>query len=132
MEILKQTEVPEYNINQYESKRIYATVRDHKKVPLQIIYNKKVLNNNNELYKCPVLLYGYGSYGACIDPTFDFKRTALLDRGVVYVIANIRGKGDILLYYCINFLFCMVFLLGFLMELSRFLLGFILFYCMIY
>ena len=132
MEILKQTEVPEYNINQYETKRIYATVRDHKKVPLQIIYNKKVLNNNNDLYKCPVLLYGYGSYGACIDPTFDFKRTALLDRGVVYVIANIRGKGDILLYYCINFLFCMVFLLGFLMELSRFLLGFILFYCMIY
>ena len=42
----------------------------------------------------PCLLYGYGSYGACIDPTFDFKRTALLDRGVVYAIAHIRGGGE--------------------------------------
>jgi oligopeptidase B len=42
----------------------------------------------------PLILYGYGSYGACIDPTFDFKRIALLDRGVVFVIAHIRGGGE--------------------------------------
>jgi oligopeptidase B len=92
MKILKQTEVPQYQQEQYESKRLMATVRDGTKVPLSIVYNKKVLNEQGQLRNCPLLLYGYGSYGACIDPTFDYKRTALLDRGVVYVIANIRGK----------------------------------------
>ena len=42
----------------------------------------------------PCLLYGYGSYGACIDPVFDYKKTALLDRGVVFAIAHIRGGGE--------------------------------------
>ena len=43
----------------------------------------------------PCLLYGYGSYGVCIDPVFDYKRVALLDRGVVYAIAHIRGGGEL-------------------------------------
>jgi oligopeptidase B len=92
MKILKQTEVPQYQQDQYESKRLMATVRDGTKVPLSIVYSKKALNEHGQLRNCPLLLYGYGSYGACIDPTFDYKRTALLDRGVVYVIANIRGE----------------------------------------
>lgn len=42
----------------------------------------------------PFLLYGYGSYGACIDPTFDSNRVAMLDRGVAFAIAHIRGGGE--------------------------------------
>src|SRR5512132_2918900 len=44
--------------------------------------------------KAPLLLYGYGSYGASITPTFSSNRLALLDRGVIYVIAHIRGGGE--------------------------------------
>jgi oligopeptidase B len=91
MEVLKQVEVPLYQKDNYECRRIFATARDGAKVPLNLVYNKKVLAQGGQLQDRPVLLYGYGSYGACIDPSFDFKRLSLLDRGVVYVIANIRG-----------------------------------------
>ncbi len=39
----------------------------------------------------PMMLYGYGSYGACIDPSFDFKCISYLDRGMLFAIAHIRG-----------------------------------------
>jgi oligopeptidase B len=45
--------------------------------------------------KNPVLLYGYGSYGYSIDPTFSSNRLSLLDRGVVFAIAHIRGGGEL-------------------------------------
>lgn len=92
--VLKQVEVPLYEKDQYECSRIFATARDGAKVPLNLVYSKKLLAKGaGKLQDCPVLLYGYGSYGACIDPSFDFKRISLLDRGVVYVIANIRGES---------------------------------------
>ena len=45
-------------------------------------------------YTIPYHICRYGSYGACIDPVFDYKKTALLDRGVVFAIAHIRGGGE--------------------------------------
>jgi oligopeptidase B len=90
--ILKEVEVPHYDASQYECQRMFATARDGTKVPMSVVYHKKALGAEGQLRDRPVLLYGYGSYGHSIDPTFDFKRTALLDRGVVYVIAHIRGK----------------------------------------
>ncbi len=89
--VLKQVEVPLYQQDQYECRRIFATAQDGAKVPLNMVYSKKVLAQGDLLQDRPVLLYGYGSYGACIDPSFDFKRLSLLDRGVIYIIANIRG-----------------------------------------
>jgi oligopeptidase B len=107
--VLKVQEVPHYNASQYECVRIHAPSEDGtRSIPMSVVYNKKVLRASTaavdvagavtagkaELVNQPTILYGYGSYGACIDPSFDFKRTALLDRGVVYVIAHIRGGGE--------------------------------------
>jgi len=87
--ILKQTEVPNYNPAHYSCQRLYATARDGTKIPISLVHHKKVSISGD--VSNPLILYGYGSYGASIDPSFDFKRIPLLDRGVVYCIAHIRG-----------------------------------------
>jgi len=72
----------------YEAKRIYATADDGKQIPMSIVYRKGVdLNGNN-----PTLLYGYGSYGYTMDPSFRSDRLSLLDRGYIFAIAHIRGS----------------------------------------
>jgi len=88
--ILKQDEVlgGTFDPANYEAKRIYATADDGKKIPMSIVYRKGTeLNGAN-----PTLLYGYGSYGATMDPGFRSYRLSLLDRGYVYAIAHIRGS----------------------------------------
>lgn len=90
--VLKEQEVPGYNKSQYECVRMYAPSHDGKRqIPMSVVYKK----TSEPLALRPTLLYGYGSYGACIDPSFDFKRSSLLDRGVVYVIGHIRGGGEL-------------------------------------
>jgi len=76
-----------FDKNNYVSERRWATARDGVKVPISLVY-RKGLNRNG---KNPLLLYGYGSYGATIDPYFSTIRLSLLDRGFVYAIAHIRG-----------------------------------------
>ncbi|MCL3782062.1 S9 family peptidase [Prolixibacteraceae bacterium JC049] len=87
--LLKQTKVlGGFNAADYEAKRVYAEARDGVKVPISIVYKKGVEPNG----KNPLLLYGYGSYGATIDPGFSLSRLSLLNRGFVYAIAHIRGS----------------------------------------
>ena len=62
---------------------------DGKRVPVSLVYRKGMKQDGQS----PCLLYGYGSYGATIDPGFSSVRVSLLDRGFVYAIANIRGGG---------------------------------------
>jgi prolyl oligopeptidase len=70
--------------------REFAPSKDGTKVPLNIIRRKGTkLDGNN-----PVVLYGYGGYGVSLSPAFSPRLRALLDRGVVYVIANLRGGGE--------------------------------------
>ncbi|MEX0980959.1 MAG: S9 family peptidase [Bacteroidales bacterium] len=87
-ELLKQQEVlGEFDPENYEAKRIYATASDGKNIPMSIVYRKGLeLNGEN-----PTLIYGYGSYGATMDPKFSSVRLSLLDRGFVYALAHIRG-----------------------------------------
>jgi len=88
--VLKQDEVlgGTFDPANYEAKRVYATADDGKKIPMSIVYRKGTeLNGTN-----PTLLYGYGSYGATMDPGFRSYRLSLLDRGYVYAIAHIRGS----------------------------------------
>ena len=93
VKILKQQPVPGYQKENYDCCRIEATASDGKtKIPISMVYKKG--NDPRTGISRPTLLYGYGSYGACMDPTFDFKRSALLDRGIVYAIAHIRGGGE--------------------------------------
>jgi oligopeptidase B len=76
-----------HNPADYVTERVYATARDGVKVPISIVYKKGFEKNGQK----PLLLYGYGSYGAVIDPAFNSNALSLLDRGFGYAIAHIRG-----------------------------------------
>ncbi len=90
--LLKQTEVPGgFDKANYKSERVFATASDGTKIPMSVVYRRNVKLDGS----APMLLYGYGSYGASIPPTFSAGRLALLDRGVIYVIAHIRGGGEL-------------------------------------
>jgi oligopeptidase B len=78
-----------YDPTQYASERLWATARDGVKVPVSIVYKKGFPRDG----KGPLFLYGYGSYGFGTPPTFLSARVSLLDRGMAYAIAHIRG-GD--------------------------------------
>ena len=80
-----------YDPSKYEAKRVWAVARDGVKVPMSIVHRKGVALDG----KAPLLLYGYGSYGASGAPTFSSSRLSLLDRGVIYVNSYIRGGGEL-------------------------------------
>jgi oligopeptidase B len=88
--LLKQTEVPGYNASLYTSERAFATASDGTRVPISIVYKKGLKMDG----KNPLLLYGYGSYGYSLPPNFSSSRLSMLDRGVIYAIAHIRGGGE--------------------------------------
>lgn len=92
--ILKVQEVPGYEASRYESKRIMINARDNVQIPCSMVFCKSSSPFVAEAQPRPTLLYGYGSYGHSVDPTFDYKRISLLDRGVVFAIAHIRGGGE--------------------------------------
>jgi oligopeptidase B len=90
--LLKQTEVPGgFDRNNYQSERVFATAADGTKIPMSMVYRKGVKMDGS----APLLLYGYGSYGYAIPPTFSSTRLSLLDRGVIFVIGHIRGGGEL-------------------------------------
>ena len=90
-ELKKQDEVlGGYDPSRYTTRRIFATAKDGTKVPISLVYKNGLVRDGNN----PALLYGYGSYGANMDPRFSSQRLSLLDRGFVYAIAHIRGGGD--------------------------------------
>lgn len=76
-----------FDKNNYTSERVWATAEDGSRVPISMVYRKGVKMDGSS----PLLLYGYGSYGATIDPYFSSVRLSLLDRGFIYAIAHIRG-----------------------------------------
>jgi oligopeptidase B len=89
--LLKSTEVPGgFDAKNYESERITATAPDGVKVPISIVYRKGLRKDGT----APIFLYSYGSYGFSTEPFFDPTRLALLDRGVVFAMAHIRGGSD--------------------------------------
>lgn len=89
--LLKQQEVPGgFDRANYKSERVFATASDGTKIPMSMVYRKGVKLDGS----APLLLYGYGSYGYSIPPTFDSNRLSLLDRGVIFVIGHIRGGSE--------------------------------------
>ncbi|PSR12296.1 MAG: oligopeptidase B [Bacteroidetes bacterium] len=89
--VMKQQEVlGDFDPANYESERLYATARDGAKVPISIVYRKGYKKDGQQ----PLLLYGYGSYGASMDPYFSSARLSLLDRGFAFAIAHIRGGEE--------------------------------------
>ncbi len=89
--LMKQQEVVGgYNAEDYVTERLYATAKDGTKVPISIVYKKGFKKEG----AAPLLLYGYGSYGASMDASFSSGRLSLLDRGFAFAIAHIRGGQE--------------------------------------
>jgi oligopeptidase B len=80
-----------YKPEEYQSEALTATAKDGTKVPISLVYKKSLRKGGPQ----PLLLYGYGSYGIPMDVYFRSSRLSLLDRGVVFAIAHIRGGGDL-------------------------------------
>jgi len=89
--LLKEEEVGGgFDHNNYKSERLWATARDSVMVPVSIVYRKGMVRDS----KSPLLLYGYGSYGSSMNPSFRSSRLSLIDRGFIYAIAHIRGGSE--------------------------------------
>ncbi len=76
-----------YCPDEYIARRIYARAQDGVEVPISLVYRKDTPLDSHT----PLLLYGYGSYGVNVDPTFSISRISLLNRGFVFAIAHVRG-----------------------------------------
>jgi oligopeptidase B len=90
--LLKREEVlGGFDTEDYVTERLYAPARDGARIPISLVYRKGAKRDGNN----PLVLYGYGSYGASIDASFASSRLSLLDRGFGYAIAHIRGGQEL-------------------------------------
>lgn len=90
-QLIKQQEVKGFKHDLYESERIWVKAQDGVEVPVSLVYRKDLFKKGEN----PILIYGYGSYGSSIDPSFSSARLSLLDRGFVYAIVHVRGGGEL-------------------------------------
>lgn len=91
----RQEVVGNFNADDYVTERLFATATDGTKIPMSVVYKKGIRKDG----KAPLLLYGYGSYGASMDASFSSVRLSLLDRGFIFVIAHIRGGQEMGRYW---------------------------------
>lgn len=80
-----------YDAAGYVSERLHATAEDGTRIPISVVRRKDTRIDGS----APLLLYGYGSYGHSIAVTFSSNRLSLLNRGVMYAVAHIRGGGEL-------------------------------------
>ena len=91
-----------YDSGRYVSERLHAVAEDGTRIPISLVYRRGTrrqkgatpedgVRNSGE----PLLLYGYGSYGVSVPVTFSSNRLSLLDRGVIFAIAHVRGGGEL-------------------------------------
>lgn len=83
------TPVPNYDPVNYLEKRVWATGADGTSIPISLIHHRETS------LPAPTVLYGYGSYGTCVNPVFQSSRLALLNRGWVWAIAHVRGGSEL-------------------------------------
>ncbi|NTZ70644.1 S9 family peptidase [Pseudomonas protegens] len=90
-QVLKETPVlGPFDPEAYVSQRLWATAADGTQVPISLVVKRDCLGQPTPLY-----LYGYGAYGESLDPWFSHARLSLLDRGVAFAIAHVRGGGEL-------------------------------------
>ncbi len=89
--LLKRQPVPGYEPDLYESHRLWATSHDGARVPISVVHRRGLELDGST----SAVLYGYGAYEISIDPSFSVARVSLLDRGVVFAIAHVRGGGEL-------------------------------------
>ena len=88
--LLKQREVRGYDSSQYRSELHYAVVHDGTRIPISLVYRLDKRRDGPQ----PMLLYGYGAYGYSLEADFSSARLSLLDRGVIFACAHVRGGGE--------------------------------------
>ncbi|POA31345.1 MULTISPECIES: S9 family peptidase [unclassified Pseudomonas] len=89
--VLKETQVlGPFDADAYVSQRLWATAPDGTQVPISLVVKREMLGKPTPLY-----LYGYGAYGESLDPWFSHARLSLLDRGMAFAIAHVRGGGEL-------------------------------------
>ena len=92
LNLIKQKNVPNFESSEFDTKRINATAKDGTLIPISVVYRKDFhLDGIND---SKLMLYGYGSYGSCIEPSFNSRILPMLNRGIVYCIAHIRGGSE--------------------------------------
>src|SRR6185295_6040195 len=88
--VFRTVEIPGFSASDFEVKQVFVTSKDGTKVPMYLTYKKGLkLDGNN-----PTILYGYGGFNITTSPGFDPLRIALLEQGVVWASANMRGGGE--------------------------------------
>lgn len=94
MSLIKEQVIPSgYDKSEYHSERVLAISRENGvKVPVSLVYKKSLFKKDGSN---PLFLYGYGSYGHAVPPSFNSNSLSLLDKGFVYAIAHIRGGDDL-------------------------------------
>lgn len=80
-----------YDPSRYVTQRLHAIAPDGTPIPLSLVYRRDTPRDAG----APLLLYGYGSYGISVPVSFNSSRLSLLDRGVIYAIAHVRGGGEL-------------------------------------
>ncbi len=80
-----------YDPSEYVSGRLDATSSDGTRIPISLVYRRDTPLDG----AAPLLLYGYGSYGISVPVSFNSNRLSLLDRGVIYAVAHVRGGGEL-------------------------------------
>lgn len=96
--LIKQQSVLNFDPSLYRCRQMFATAPDQTKIPISLVFRRDIFS---EQLPCsclaqprPLHLYGYGSYGLCIDPEFDARNIPYLDNGVIFAIAHVRGGGE--------------------------------------
>jgi len=80
-----------YDASLYGCERLHATASDGTKIPISVVYRHDTPRDGS----APLLLYGYGSYGISMPVSFSSNRLSLLDRGLIFAIAHVRGGGEL-------------------------------------
>jgi oligopeptidase B len=80
-----------YDPAEYVQQRDFATAPDGTRVPISLVHRRGTARDGS----APCVLYGYGAYESSADPRFTVSRLSLLDRGVVFAIAHVRGGGEL-------------------------------------
>jgi oligopeptidase B len=80
-----------YDACEYVSERLQAATADGTRVPISLVYRRGTPLDGT----APLLLYGYGSYGHSVAVSFNSNRVSLLDRGVIFAVAHVRGGGEL-------------------------------------
>jgi len=88
--VLKVAPVPGYDPGNYVTERLWAPARDGTRIPVSVVYRKDTKRDGT----APLFQYAYGSYGNSTDPAVDPGRIGMLDRGVIYAIAHVRGGQE--------------------------------------